>query len=135
MPLLLDTGVVYSLADADDAWHDRARALLRRVREPLLIAVTTVPEITYLLRKRLRPETERLFVDSLAAGEVGVEPMTDADWRRSVELLETYGEIGFVDASVVAIAERLRLKTIATTDRRHFSTIRPSHVDRFELVP
>ncbi len=135
MPLLLDTGVVYALADADDAWHERAKDLLRRVREPLLIAVTTIPEITYLLRKRLRPEAERLFVDSLAAGEVGVESMTDADWRRAVELLETYDAIGFVDASVVAIAERLRLKTIATTDRRHFSTVRPSHVEGFELVP
>ena len=33
------------------------------------------------------------------------------------------------------IAERLRLTTIATTDRRHFSTIRPTHVEAFELLP
>ena len=135
MPLLLDTGVVYALADTDDDWHDRALALLRRQREPLLLPVTTVPEITYLLRTRLRPETERLFVESIAAGELGVEQMTPPDWRRSVELLEMYAAIGFVDASVIAIAERLRLTTIATTDRRHFSMIRPTHVDSFVLVP
>ncbi len=135
MPLLLDTGVVYALADTDDAWYDRARALLRRQGEPLVIPVTIVPEITYLLRKRLRPETERLFVESIAAGELGVEMMTRNDWRRAVDLLETYPDIGFVDASVVAIAERLRLTTIATTDRRHFSTIKPSHAESFDLVP
>ena len=135
MPLLLDTGVVYALADADDSWHNRAQSLLRSQRELLLLPVTTVPEITYLLRKRLRPHTERLFLRSIADGELGVEQLTVGDWRRSVELLETYEEIGFVDASIVAIAERLRLTTIATTDRRHFSAIRPSHAERFELVP
>lgn len=135
MPLLLDTGVVYALADADDDWHDRARALLGSQREPLLLPVTAVPEITYLLRKRLRPQTERLFLEAIADGELGVEQLTAGDWRRSVELLETYEAIGFVDASIVAIAERLRLTTIATTDRRHFATIRPNHVDSFELVP
>jgi len=99
------------------------------------VPVTAVPEITCLLRKRLRPQTERLFLESIVGGELGVEALTADDWRRSVELLETYSEIGFVDASVVAIAERLRLTTIATTDRRHFSKIRPHHVDAFDLVP
>ena len=40
-----------------------------------------------------------------------------------------------VDASVVAIAERLEQDTIATLDRRHFSVVRPLHVDAFTLVP
>jgi predicted nucleic acid-binding protein len=44
-------------------------------------------------------------------------------------------DVGFVDASVVAIAERLRLDRIATTDRRHFSTVAPRHRASFELVP
>jgi uncharacterized protein len=35
----------------------------------------------------------------------------------------------------VAIAERLRLTAIATTDRRHFSGIRPRHRASFTLVP
>jgi len=36
---------------------------------------------------------------------------------------------------MVPIAERLRLRTIATTDRRHFGKIRPAHVKAFDLVP
>jgi uncharacterized protein len=36
---------------------------------------------------------------------------------------------------VVAIAERLRLASIATTDRRHFAAIRPRHREAFELRP
>jgi uncharacterized protein len=36
---------------------------------------------------------------------------------------------------VVAAAERLGVTTIATTDRRDFSVVRPSHTPSFELVP
>lgn len=33
------------------------------------------------------------------------------------------------------MAERLGVKTLATTDRRHFAQVRPKHADRFTLVP
>ena len=49
--------------------------------------------------------------------------------------MRTYEWLGFVDATIVAIAERLKVRTLATTDRRHFAAIRPSHVERFTLVP
>jgi predicted nucleic acid-binding protein len=50
-------------------------------------------------------------------------------------LMAKYPDLGFVDSSVVAIAERLIIGTIATTDRWHFTAVRPSHVERFTLVP
>jgi len=53
---------------------------------------------------------------------------------RTEELITRHGDIGFVDATVAAIAERLRLSAIATTDRRHLSQIQPSHRDYFELL-
>jgi predicted nucleic acid-binding protein len=40
-----------------------------------------------------------------------------------------------VDASVVALAERHGLDTIATLDHRHFATVKPRHVAGFTLVP
>jgi hypothetical protein len=40
-----------------------------------------------------------------------------------------------VDASVVALAERLGTTRIATLDRRHFGNVRPKHVAVFELLP
>jgi hypothetical protein len=135
MPLLLDTGVLYALADADDAWHERARHCIVSTRDLLLVPVTVLPEITYLLHARLGPRAERALVASVANGELAVEGLHQADVARSLALLDTYPQIGFVDASLVAVAERLRLRTIATTDRRHFDAIRPRHVEAFELVP
>ena len=67
--------------------------------------------------------------------EIAVENLTTADLRRSSELLETYPFLGFVDASVVAIAERLKLPTLVTTDRRDFARVQPRHVGAFELLP
>lgn len=49
--------------------------------------------------------------------------------------MSKYPAMGFIDASVVATAERLMIETLATTDRRHFSQVHPSHTGRFTLVP
>jgi predicted nucleic acid-binding protein len=135
MPLLLDTGILYALADRKDGWHRRSRDLIDRTREALIVPVTVVPEVCYVMRERLGILAEQRFVESLAAEELAVEELRSGDMKRCAALLERYPEIGFVDASVVAIAERLHLRVIATTDRRHFGAIRPKHVAGFELVP
>ena len=43
--------------------------------------------------------------------------------------------LGLVDASVVAIAERLGATTIATLNHRDFMVVRPRHIVAFELLP
>lgn len=43
--------------------------------------------------------------------------------------------LGFVDASVIALAERTESDSLLTTDRRDFSVVRPRHVERFRLLP
>ncbi len=135
MALLLDTGVLYALADVDDDWHERARDLLADQPDVLLVPMTVLPEVAYLVHLRLGPSAELAFVRSVAAGEVSVQNLTTKDFERTATLMEQYPDIGFVDASVVAIAERLRLRSIATTDRRHFGKIQPSHIKAFELLP
>jgi uncharacterized protein len=52
-------------------------------------------------------------------------------------LIETYWDLrlGVVDASIVAVAERLRLVSVATMNRRDFAVVRPVHCDAFQLLP
>jgi hypothetical protein len=135
MLLLVDTGFVFALADRSDAWHARARLYLQSTAPTLLAPATILPEVAYLLRNRIGADAERAFVMSLAAGELAVEDVTLNDWTRTTELLSVYDTIGMVDASIVAIAERLKLSTLATTDRRDFAIVRPAHVERLTLVP
>jgi predicted nucleic acid-binding protein len=135
MAVLVDTGILYALADADDRWHDPATGWLEDVSELLLVSVTALAEVAYLLHTRLGPAAELAFVQSLAAGELEVEDLRRQDLARCGEVMRRYPQIGFVDASIVAMAERLKIDTIATTDRRHFESIRPKHTRAFNLVP
>ena len=134
MALILDTGILYAAADADDAWHARAAALLARERGLRIVPVTVLPEVCYLLHDRLGSGAERAFLAALGS-ELAVEPLHDADLEFARELLDRQPEIGFVDASVVAVAARLRIARIATTDRRHFAAIRLASGFVLELVP
>jgi len=65
------------------------------------------------------------------------EPVRASDWLRIAELVARYRDLplGTVDASVVAVAERLRVESLATLDRRHFSVVRPAHLSSFTIVP
>ena len=135
MPLLVDTGVLYALADRRDAWHARVRDYLRKHPQTLLAPVTVLPEVAYLLRERIGAHAEAAFVASLANGEIAVEELKESDLKRAESVMTAYDELGFVDASIVAMTERLRLSVLATTDRRHFGVVRPAHVERLELVP
>jgi len=53
------------------------------------------------------------------------------------ELTEQYIDmpLGTTDASVIALAERLDITEIATLDRRHFTAVRPRHLEAFTLLP
>ena len=77
------------------------------------------------------------LLTALNAGEIALEQVHPADLARITELVASYRNLplGTVDASVVATAERLGIRTIATLDRRHFGVVRPAHVEAFELLP
>ncbi|MHC5831837.1 MAG: PIN domain-containing protein, partial [Nostoc sp.] len=63
--------------------------------------------------------------------------LTDQDVIRVAEILDEYADsrIDFVDASVMAIAERYGIKKILTLDQRDFRLYRPQHCDSFEILP
>jgi len=133
--VLVDTGILYALADEDDAWHERARQWAETTAELLIVPVTVLPEVTYLLNSRLGAAVELAFVQSAAAGELEIEPLRQQDLTRCSDVMRRYPEIGFVDATIVAVAERLKIEVIATTDRRHFSLVKSRHTRGYQLVP
>jgi predicted nucleic acid-binding protein len=135
--VLVDTGALYALADRDDDWHHRTVRFIETSRDDLVVPVTVLPEAAYLLAAHLGAAAEQKLVQSVVSGEMDVEDLTIPDLRRTLELMRRYEDsrIGFVDATVVAIAERLKIPRILTTDRRDFSLIRPRHCKEFELLP
>lgn len=51
--------------------------------------------------------------------------------------MEAYADlhIGFVDAAVLAVVERLGERRLATLDHRHFGVMRPRHAPVLESLP
>ncbi len=123
--------------DRDDAWHARVREWWERTGGDVVLPVAVLPEICYLVARRLGPPAELAFVEAVVAGEFAVESLLDDDIARAAELMQAYADapIGFIDATVAAVAERLETERILTTDRRHFGMLRPRHAAGFRLLP
>jgi len=105
--------------------------------EPFIVPATVVQETAYLMGARQGPRAEASFLRIVANGEFTLEPLDADDLTRAADLVDAYADfpLGFVDASIVAIAERLDIRTLLTTDRRHFGVIRPVHCERLRLLP
>ncbi len=121
----------------DDHNHDACAKLMTTTVGPLIVPDLVVGEACYLVDKYLGPSIEATFLRSLLLPDIRLEALVAADLTRMAELVERYADLrlGATDASVIAAAERLGITTLATIDRRHFTVVRPNHVEAFELVP
>lgn len=137
MSVLVDTGGLFALADANDVSHDAVVTYVKSVDETLIVPVTVLSELDYLITSRLGIQAEIAILRSIDANEFRLENLELTDFRRAIEIIQRYAgsDVGFVDASIAAIAERLGVRRILTVDRRHFGMFRPRHCPAFDLVP
>lgn len=137
MPILVDTGVLLGAIDADDASHVAAAEVLQRHQGGLLVPATVLAETAWQLEHNVGVDAEAALIDAVIAGELAVVDLTERDYVRAVSLIRRYADLGLglVDGSVIAIAERLGVTTIATLDRRDFTVVRPAHCEAFDLIP
>jgi len=137
MALILDTGPLLAALDAADPDHEACARLLTEADEDLLVPGLVLAELDYWCQERLGGDAWLVFLDDVLRGAYRVEAPALADLERCAALQRAYADLrlGVVDASVVALAERLGERRVATLDRRHFGVVRPQHVDAFELLP
>lgn len=137
MALILDTGPLYASLDRSDAAHAACRALIESSDEPLVIPAPVLVEVDYWIHQRLHPGVLVALLKDIEDGAYSVVDMSAPDYRRARELCDRYADadIGFVDAAVMAIVERLDEPKLATLDRRHFALIRPRHRESLALLP
>lgn len=137
MALILDTGPLYAAIDRSDADHEACRRLIEDADEPLVVPAPVLGEVDYWIHQRLHPGVLVALLEDIVDGAYRVEDVGPDDYRRIRELCDRYADadIGFVDAAVIAIAERLNEPKLATLDHRHFRAVRPRHVDALQLLP
>ncbi len=137
MAILLDTSIILAAADQADLNHDAAVAWFRRADEPLLLGTLTLAELDLLLQRELGLEATLALIRSITSGAVRLVAPTDADLERAAEHLAAASEHRprLTDAVLVATAERLDVRRVATFDRRPVAVFRPTHVRTFDLEP
>ena len=137
MALILDTGPLYAALDRSDADHVACRALIEAAEEPLVIPSPVLVEVDYWIQQRLHPGVLVALLADIEAGAYVVADLVPVDYIRVRELCDRYSDadIGFVDAAVLAIVERLNEPKLATLDRRHFGLLRPRHRAAIDLLP
>ncbi|WP_420209101.1 type II toxin-antitoxin system VapC family toxin [Candidatus Electronema sp. JC] len=137
MTALLDTSFLLAMTNSKDHNHARVLDVAAKISDNLIVPVTVLPEVSYLIGSRLGHKAMRQFLGNLAASDVAVEMVTKDDLKRVTAILTEYADsrLDFVDATIVALAERLNITRILTLDRRDFTIIRPKHHPYFEILP
>jgi hypothetical protein len=135
--LVADSGALYALYDKRDRNHRAVREALQAEDGPILIPAALLSEIDYLLRVRIGFTAEQRFLEGIEKGAFTVEGFTIEDAAFCRKLLVKYQDLdlGLADASVIATAERLGIRTILTVDERDFRAVRTSKGESFVLLP
>jgi len=137
MAILLDPSAVLAAADAADLNHRAAVAWFERADEPLLLGALGLGELDLLLQRELGVEATRAVVASIVAGAIRLIPPTTEDLARAAELMTEAAEHRprLADALLVATAERLSIRRVASFDRRPLAVFRPRHSRTLDFEP
>jgi uncharacterized protein len=135
--LLVDTNVWADTADTSAPHHEACARLLRERGGDLVTVPTVIAEAAWFIEDRVGPHRWAMFLRLVTSPRVTIVDLTEQDWARTLQLVETYASMGLgtVDASIVAVAERLGITDIATMNGRDFHTVRPAHTTAFTLLP
>jgi len=125
MVVLLDTGILYAYYDRADQWHSAAVEVVAGHPGGLVVPAPIIPEVDHFLGTRLGAEARQVFYVGLAGGHFFIADLPAAGYARVAALDQQFAslQLGFVDAAVLAIAESLGVRRIATTDRRDFGAV------------
>jgi predicted nucleic acid-binding protein len=139
--ILLDTGPLVASMDRSDKHHLQCVRLLEDPPEQILLPSTVLIEACWVVNSRVGVNAHALLLETIGTDisnkRYRLVELVVADMARMGELVRTYRDLGLdpTDASVIAMAERLGVKQVATLDRRDFSVVRPRHIDALQLLP
>lgn len=135
MAVILDSGILYAYYDRADTWHAAALDVFMGHRDGLIVPAPVCPEVDHLLGARLGREARGVFYEGLAGGHFFIADLSLDGYARVDTLNRQFASLnlGFVDAAVIAVAESLDLRRIATTDRRDFNAV--AEELSLEIVP
>ena len=136
MIAIADLSYVIALTIKSDV-DNQACYTVHQQERLIFLPQSTLAEVGYLLTKHVGNQGLAQFLRLLPESKFRVLALTPEDISRTAELLAQYADsrVDFVDATIAAVAERLKITRILTLDQRDFRIFRPKHVDYFEILP
>lgn len=134
--IVVDTGGVIALLDADDKHHEAVAAHFETYGDEWVLPWAILPEVDYLAATRLGDRVARAFTEDLSLGVFNVDGLAvGRDLTAAWALIKRYPRLAFglVDAVVMAQAERLKARAIVTLDARRFRAVKLAGAPK--LVP
>lgn len=121
--ITLDTSALITLLNTRDPDYRRVVTALRADPGPYLVPAGALGELTYMVEARLGQAVLEDFLADFDAGAYSYD-CGDKDLPRIRHLLNRYRDLrlGFVDAAVIACAERNRGRVL-TLDLRDFGVV------------
>jgi uncharacterized protein len=134
--VIADTGFVVALTNRSDSKHQAVKTVYIQ-QQMILLPQTVLAEVAYLIGRESGIVTVASFLRGLPASRFSLTALVEQDILRVAGILNEYADsrIDFVDATVMAVAERLNIVTVLTLDYRGFSLFRPRHCNSFNLIP
>ena len=122
------------LFEPRDTNHKAALAAAKTIYGPRFTVWPVITEAAYFLRHD--PNSIRLLLREIEMGNLSILEIRPEDTPRIAALILKYSDLpmDFADAALVACCERAEITTVFTFDG-DFSVYRPSHVQRFEIIP
>ncbi len=123
--IVADTSALLALLDRDHRHHAALRKAFEAGPNEWVVPWAILPEVDHFVWKRWRGAAARAFLADVADGAWSIEWNALGDLLRAREIEERYAdlEMGLTDAVVMAIAERLEARAIATLDLRDFGAV------------
>jgi uncharacterized protein len=131
--VVVDTSVVIALMRARDADHERVRAWVDTVDDDLVTSPLAVAEMDHIAAA-LGPEFSSGLWEDLRSGAYVVRWWADA-MAETIAVARRHPDVGLTDASLVALAARIRTDRIATLDTDHFRSLTTADGEGFVLLP
>lgn len=131
--LIWDTGALIDYIVESAADHRLFRNAIDQARTRYVPGLV-LAEVDYFLRDER--QAMHAFMQDLARGAFTYAPPTVGRLSRAMEVDRRFADLGLglVDGSVVALAESLGVRRLATRDVRHFAAVRLRDGRPFELV-
>ena len=126
MKVVADTGPLVAATNGRDRAHRLAASLVSELGRELMIPDLVLVEVDQLLRARVSKVAAKAFLAAISAREHEVAFLSQGLLRRAVEIDIRFSDLdlGLVDASVMAYAERHELP-ILTFDFEDFRAAPP----------